>query len=252
MSQLTNQEITRVVNQYIGVSSGYLGDFSYRTHADFYPEYCDLDIDPNQIEGTTRERFISILKSRSPTDQAKILRGVLQRFPVEATYKPETRTPSLRDEILHMIQRLEWNTAIPIPVLQNTSETVKRAITDAELLLSQNGAVSGIDRLHTALHGYLRAICSDAGISFAPDDPIARLLKLIRKQHPAFQNLGSRGQDIERVYQSFGAVLDAVNSIRNNASLAHANENLLEVDEAYLVINAVNTILHYLEAKLRK
>jgi hypothetical protein len=55
MAPLTNQEVMKIVNRYIGVSGGYLGDFSYRTHADFYPEYCELDIDPNQHEGTTRE-----------------------------------------------------------------------------------------------------------------------------------------------------------------------------------------------------
>ncbi|MBN8638507.1 MAG: abortive infection family protein [Anaerolineae bacterium] len=51
------------------------------------------------------------------------------------------------------------------------------------------------------------------------------------------------------MFQSFGAVLDAVDSIRNNASLAHANENLLEVEDAYLVINAVNTVLHIFGSK---
>jgi len=60
---LSNREIIRIVNRYIGVDHGYLGDFSYRTHADFYPEYCDLDINPFTHEGTTRERFISILSS---------------------------------------------------------------------------------------------------------------------------------------------------------------------------------------------
>ena len=50
----------KVVNRYIGVAGGYIGDFSYRTHAEFYPEYCDLAIDPNNYAGTTRERFIEI------------------------------------------------------------------------------------------------------------------------------------------------------------------------------------------------
>ena len=52
-SGMTNKEIMRVVNRYIGVSCGYLGDLSYRMDADFYPEYCDLDIDPYDCEGTT-------------------------------------------------------------------------------------------------------------------------------------------------------------------------------------------------------
>ena len=71
---MTKQEITRLVNRYIGVSGGYLGDFSYRTHADFYPEYCDLDIKPDDYPGTTRERFITILSSRARDDQAKIVK----------------------------------------------------------------------------------------------------------------------------------------------------------------------------------
>lgn len=63
-ASLTEGEITRVVNRYIGVAGGYLGDFSYRTHADFYPEYCNLDIDPGGYEGTTAS-------ASSPSSQAR-------------------------------------------------------------------------------------------------------------------------------------------------------------------------------------
>ena len=85
MSSLTKSEIMKIVNRYIGVSGGYLGDFSYRTHAEFYSEYCGLDnIDPYRIEGTTRERFIKILSECEPRVQAKILRGVVDRFEVGA------------------------------------------------------------------------------------------------------------------------------------------------------------------------
>ena len=33
---LTQGQIHRLVNKYIGVNGGYLGDFSYRNHAEFY------------------------------------------------------------------------------------------------------------------------------------------------------------------------------------------------------------------------
>ncbi|WP_156815665.1 hypothetical protein [Pseudanabaena sp. PCC 6802] len=58
MAGLTSPEIMKVVNRYIGVSDGYLGDFSYRSHAEFYPEYCELDIDPSQLQGTTCENLL--------------------------------------------------------------------------------------------------------------------------------------------------------------------------------------------------
>ena len=106
MSGLTSSEVMKVVKHYIGVSNGYLGDFSYRTHAEFYQEYCDLDINLNQYEGTTRDKFIAILKGSSSEIQAKILRGVIARFPVTNT-NHATRTERLQDELLEIIKRLE-------------------------------------------------------------------------------------------------------------------------------------------------
>jgi hypothetical protein len=51
MPSLTGREIYKLVNGYIGVigvSGGYLGDFTYRILEEFYPRYCDLDIDPGR------------------------------------------------------------------------------------------------------------------------------------------------------------------------------------------------------------
>ncbi len=241
----------KIVNRYIGVFGGYLGDFSYRTHTDFYPEYCNLDINPYAYEGTTRERFIQILKSSSPDVQAKIVRGVLERFPVNAeNSKPATRTQELFDELLEVAKRLDGVSPIANPAPKITSAIVERSITDVETLLNANGAVSGVDRIHTALHGYLQAACDGESITYQKDDSMAKLFKLLRQYHPALQNLGSRSQDIERVFQSFANILDALNPIRNNASVAHPNNDLLEKDEAMLVINVARTLLHYLDNKI--
>jgi len=250
MAGLSNLEIMKIVNRYIGVFGGYLGDFSYRTHSDFYPEYCNLDINPYDYEGTTRERFIQILKSSSPAVQAKIVHGVLERFPVDAEdSKPATRTQELFGELLEIAKKLEGVSPIANPEPKITSTIVERAINDVETLLNANGAISGVDRIHTALHGYLQAVCDRENIAYQKDDSMSKLFKLIRQYHPALQNLGSRSQDIERVFQSFANILDALNPIRNNASVAHPNNDLLEKDEAMLVINVARTLLHYLDRK---
>jgi hypothetical protein len=71
----------RLVNRYIGVNGGYLGDFSYRSHQEFYPEFCGIyDVETEAFEGITRARFIEIVLPRTPHDQAKILRGVMVKF----------------------------------------------------------------------------------------------------------------------------------------------------------------------------
>src|SRR5688572_14048 len=96
MTGLSKPEIFKLVNSYIGFTDGYLGDFSYRTHAECYPEFCDLDIDPTRFAGTTREKFVAILRRSDAGKQAKILRGILQKYPVASA---PVRTPQRGAEI---------------------------------------------------------------------------------------------------------------------------------------------------------
>ena len=132
--------------------------------------------------------------------------------------------------------------------LKISTEVIERAIADMEVLISARGAVSGLDRIHTALHGYLRAICIKESITYSKDDNIVKLFKQLRQQHHKL-NTG-RTQDVDRLLKSFAGILDSLNPIRNHASMAHPNENTLEREEALLVINVVRTLLRYLDAKL--
>ena len=132
-----------------------------------------------------------------------------------------------------------------------TSEVVERAISDAETLITQNGATSGVDRVHTALHGYLRAVCDKANISYAKDAGLPELFKVLREGHPSFQVKGPQGVEIQQVLRALGSIISALNPVRNRASVAHPNEDLLDEPEAMLVINSARTILNYLDSKLR-
>jgi hypothetical protein len=244
---LTNREVIRVVNRYIGVDGGYLGDFSYRTHADFYPEYCDLEIDPYELDGTTRERFIQILSSRPPHEQAKIIRGILEKYPPGSS---ELRTETSAAELVALAERLERGGMVAPANLTMTSEVVRRALDDAEALLQRGGATSAVDRLHTMLHGHLQYLCAEASIAFDREDTMVALLKKLRQSHPKLQNLGPRAQDIDTVLKASGSILDALNPVRNNASVAHPNKELLGRSEAELVINVGRSILSYIDSKI--
>jgi hypothetical protein len=244
---LTRQEVIRVVNRYIGVDGGYLGDFSHRTHADFYPEYCDLDTDPNNYVGTTRERFIEILSTRSPLDQAKILRGVLNRFDDDPRHPNRSQ---LRPELEGWIARLEGAPAVGLVSPKQTRDVVVRALADADELIRTNGATSAVDRIHTAVHGHILALCEDAGLVVDRETTTNRALKLLRQNHPALVASGPRAEDITRVLGAMATVLDALNPIRNNASVAHPNVALLDEPEAYLAINAARTVFAFLDSKL--
>ncbi len=130
------------------------------------------------------------------------------------------------------------------------SEVVRRALTDADNLLATSGAPSAIDRLHTAMHGYLKSACKDSGILLPGDATLTQAYKALRTQHPALQSLGGHDSEIGRILVSFASVLDALNTLRNHGSVAHPNESLIEVAEGALVVNAARTIFHYLNHKL--
>lgn len=150
------------------------------------------------------------------------------------------------------LDKKEGPAPVSSPSPQITSDAVEQALADAEQLIVARGATSGVDRVHTAFHAYLLAVCKQAGIPIAGDDPgITQLFKAIREQHPAFGASGARDEEVTRIARALASIVDALNPLRNRASLAHPNEALLEEPEAMLVINAVRTLLHYLDAKTR-
>jgi len=244
---LTRGEIQKVVTSYIGVEGGYLGDFSYRSHADFYTEL-DLDIDPYEYEGTTRERFIKILSESVPDAQARILDGVLQRFPVGSS---TLRTQERADTIRSWIRRLRGRAGVPAPAPKITSEIVERALQDAGNLLKTSGPVSAVDRVHTALHGWLKAACADAGIPLGTDPSITEVFSTLREKHPKLRATGNGAEEITKVLRALSKAIDSLNTLRNRMSVAHPNEKLLDEPEAMLMINVTQTLLHFLDAKLR-
>jgi len=249
MAGMARQDIAKLINRYIGVSDGgYLGDFTYRTHRDFYTEYCDLFFDTKAMPGTARERFEKIILNESAANQAKIVRGTLAKYPPDPDTLP-TRTQELHDYLIGVAEQLEGS-AVDSPELTITSDVVERAIADAERLIQTNGATSGVDRVHTMLHGYLRAVCGEAAIEYSEDDTMGALLRRLRNEHDAFADLGPRADDVEKVLNSMGTIMHVMNPIRNRASVAHPNRELLDEPEAMLVIHSARTLLHYLDCKV--
>ena len=138
------------------------------------------------------------------------------------------------------------------PTLRTNSEIVVRALSDAQNLLNTSGAISAIDRVHTAIHGYIKSICDENELKYKKDASITSLYKLLRENHPKIKSLSSNSKELDRIVKSFSTILDSINTIRNNFSVAHPNENLLNEDEAILVINSVRTILHFLDSLINK
>jgi len=117
-----------------------------------------------------------------------------------------------------------------------TNHTVERALADAEELIHSRGPASALDRVHTAFHGYLKVVLKNSKLDFKDDASVTELFKILRKDHPVFSSLESREEDIFKIIKSMSNVVDSVNTLRNHASVAHPNENILNDAEALLAI----------------
>jgi hypothetical protein len=195
----------------------------------------------------TKNRFRAILDNAEPADQAKIIRGILKRYPVGSS---ENRTQELHDEFHRLAQRLEAGAGVASPAPAHTSEFVKRTLTEVEEAIKTKRETSGVDRVHLALHGYLRLVCDRAGITYFQDDRIVELFKKLLAEHEALKSLGPRPQDTATITKSFCAVMTVIDPLRNKNSFAHPTDALLDVPETTLTINAARTILHSMDAKL--
>lgn len=141
--------------------------------------------------------------------------------------------------------------AVAAPTLASSSDVVERALAEVERLLRDGQAAHSVDRIHTALHAYLKEVARGAGIAVGDDPSITELFKTLRQQHTALQPSGPRAADVTKVMNGMASIVDSLNPIRNRASLAHPAGELLSEPEAMLVVNAVRTLLHFLESKLR-
>lgn len=136
------------------------------------------------------------------------------------------------------------------PKQNSPRQIVETALRDAETLISSSGPVSAVDRSHTALHGYLITLCDKYSIAYNSDPSVTELYKLLRQNVPVLKKIGAQDGEINKIIKAFSTILDALNPIRNRGSIAHPNEQLIGEPEAILAINAVRTILHYLDTKL--
>jgi hypothetical protein len=247
MAGLKSSEIHWLVHTYIGVEGGYLGDFSYRTHREFYPGYCDLDINLDQVPGsTTREKFCAVLVGSAPHIQAAILRGVAKRFPAESE---RTRTPAAFRQLHELAKRCADGAAVAPTSPAISSEVVEHALKDAAALLETRGPISAMDRVHTALHGYLKAACVRISLEVPPQAATTLVFKLLRQNHPGLSDLGAQHDSLIKILQGMSQVIDGVSTQRNNASLAHANDELLRREDALLAINSARTLIQYLDTR---
>ncbi|WP_283153613.1 abortive infection family protein [Guptibacillus hwajinpoensis] len=260
MGKLGKSEINSVVS-YIGGVGGYLGNFTYSTHADFYPSYCGLDIDPYEYEGTTKERFIKILSEASANEQSKILKGILEKYPMQYfddSLEDETLTPIEHRNKVRLYEKItQWITQLNGEIIEHSElkydiEFVKEVLQQADVLIANHSYSSAVDRAHTAIHGYLKEVCDKKNIIFNEQNvKIQDMWSKMKTDHPCFNiDFKDHHKPINHTVNAISKFLESMNDIRNRHGFSHPNEDIIEEKEARLIINLSRVLLYYIDSKV--
>jgi len=132
---------------------------------------------------------------------------------------------------------------VETPDFKSTSTSVVLALENLNTLLqnSNHGPTSAVDRIHTALHAHLIHLCETSGLTPDKNADLTSLFSLLRR------NRAEAPSDV--ICRALARIIHALNPVRNESSLAHPSEALLEEPEAMLVLNAGRTLLRYIDSR---
>lgn len=138
------------------------------------------------------------------------------------------------------------------PILAHASKNVLEALTEAEILIEEAGATSAYDRTHTALHGFLLTVCDKNHIPYPPQSSITALMPKVSELIKAQVKDDGRNAKVFAMLRSAAAILENINFLRNNHSMSHPTEELLNEDDARFAINLTRSIMAYIDNLINK
>ena len=131
--------------------------------------------------------------------------------------------------------------------IETQSGAVQKAIEDAHVFIREGKYDSAVDRVHTAFHGYLRYLLQEHGSNNLGEESLPGLFAKLHSYYEGHILPTSIGGRIKMILRSAGAMINAINELRNNNTVAHPNGQLIQEREAKLVIRLVSAVLEYIQ-----
>jgi hypothetical protein len=259
MADLTFIEKAKL-EDFLGMKSGYVMDFSDRTFQEFIGEATGIDIyhvKYNYRSGSKANRLREFWKIEPNYIVGKLL-GQFLDYWLSKVHTGQLRYDSVEDlykECLAITERLKQGNVVEhINAIQAISDDrdfklLARSIRES---IEKNEPESALDRLHTFAVRFVRELCDSHKILYAKSDSLNSVYGKYVKYITDSKLIESIMT--ERILKYSIHVLEAFNDIRNNKSFAHDNP-LLNYHESILIFNNVsNTIkfIQFLENKNKK
>lgn len=229
----------------LGMSSGYVLNFSDRTFREFIFEHVGRDIDDAAYSryGTSKAKHLRAFWELEPDNVV----GVLLRAFLEHGMTLGIIDQKEYEGATAVVERMSVSGAVAdIDALKPNSgepsfDLLARAVRQS---IDAGHPEEGLDRLHTFLVKYLRVLCTKHGIETPRDKPLHSLIGEYIKRLQAEKVLQSTMT--QRIMKSAISSLEAFNDVRNDQSLAHDNE-VLRSHEALYIFNHIASLVRFLQ-----
>lgn len=258
MAKLNFQE-KQAIEKLLGMSTGYVSDFSNRTFQLFIGDYFNIDIYDEKYSDngdSKANRLRTLLQKESEYVVSNILEGLLEhQIALDAEDSNDMFSSRLKvnhepiyEQVRKTINRLKSDTPVEniasIKPVENDSnftllaESVRKSI-------ETGNPIEALDRLHTYTMRYARTLCDKHALAYTKDEPLHSVFGKYKNMLREKQLVTS--EMTHKILGNATQILDKYNNVRNNESLAHDNE-LINDDEALLILNSVANLIKFVDA----
>ena len=238
-----------LVDQALGMTQGYVLDFSDRTFNDFVKTAFAIDITAPMYtaDGTSKARRLrAFLRALVPGAQAEVLRK-FWRYRQQRPTSFESLEPRVEAAFLRMVASLEGSgQPIDLGVIEkfNDDPSLSELVDAIEREIQANSPHAALDRLHTYTMKKFADLLRADGVEVSPKDSLhgraGRYINALRRS-------GQIGDVSDHIAKSATQIFERFNDVRNNRSLAHDNQLLSRAEGRY-VFESVLSLLRFVRA----
>jgi hypothetical protein len=235
-----------ILEKFLGMGSGYVLGFTDREFQEFVLDWTGRDIFDaayNFRSGSKANRTRRFWQIERNCSVAELLDGLLRY--AEAHGLSELQT-TISERYKQIVERLNQDTpvqeldAISFDITDKGFSYLRDSIKES---IDKGKPEAGIDRLHTYAVKFLRYVCSNRGL------PVEKHISLPALMGQYLRHIRSKGliesEITDKILRSSISLLDTLNAVRNERSLAHDNP-LLNYHESILILNQVCSTIRFI------
>ena len=252
MSDLTFSE-KQILENILEMRSGYVLDFSNRSFQEIVHDATGRDIYSEKYKdfGESKANLLRSFWAKEPNHIVSKLLFSLAHYWENIMVVPLGGHVNIESKfykgLLQVADRLKNEMSQHIAGIETdisdiSFQKLKNIIVG---LIEGNRPDEAIDRLHTYMVMYLRKLLNKYGITVNQNMPLHSLLGSYKNK--LMQTKVIESGMTEEILKSSITILEKYNHVRNNQSLAHAND-LLNYSESLLIFKVVSSTIEFIES----